>query len=191
MSRVIKSGRFDPYRNFRFRVFWRDSEVPVAGFNNAALLRLSVAPGMERTITSVTRQQGLSGRTEYEAITLERGVTTDSEFAGWESAAARGAQGRTSYEAVTLERGITSDPEFAGWASASAGANLQQKRDLRIEIYNESGELMQCHRLWACRVGEFRALSELDARANEVTVEHLKLEHEGHAIDRTRANVRP
>lgn len=149
MSKFTASNRrFDPYKGFKFRVFWEGSKVPVAGFSRA--LSLSAANRKAHTTAHPIREH---------------------------------RPGRTKYDVVTLERGVTSDPEFAGWAGARAGGSAHPLasavRDVRIERYNEAGEPMQCYRLVRCRVTELQALPDLDAQANEVSIEHLKLEHEG------------
>jgi phage tail-like protein len=151
MSKFTASNRrYNPYRDFKFRVFWEGSHMPVAGFRKA--LNLSTAHRKAHATAHPIREHG---------------------------------SGRTKYDAITLERGVTSDPEFAGWAGAGAGGSANPLtsavRDVRIERYNEAGEPMQCYRLVRCRVAEFQGLPDLDAQANEVTIEHLKLEHEGSA----------
>jgi phage tail-like protein len=151
MSKITASNRrFNPYKDFKFRVFWEGSEVPVAGFRKA--LSLSAANRKAHTTAHPIGDHG---------------------------------SGRTKYDVITLERGVTSDPEFAGWAGARAAGSTNPLanavRDVRIERYNEAGEPMQCYRLVRCRVTEFQALPDVDAQVNEVSIEHLKLEHEGPA----------
>ena len=78
---TVNPERFDPYKNFKFRVKWDGRYV--AG--------VSKVGGLKRTTEVVKHREGgdpsssrkSPGRTEYEAITLERGVTHDVEFEKW------------------------------------------------------------------------------------------------------------
>src|SRR5437773_10661490 len=77
----VNTARFDPYKNFKFRVKW-DGQY-VAG--------VSKVGGLKRTTEVVKHREGgdpsterLSpGRTNYDPITLERGVTHDTAFSDW------------------------------------------------------------------------------------------------------------
>ena len=82
-------------------------------------------------------------------------------------------------KAITLERGVTLDPEFERWASASHGASGGARRDLAIETYDEAGRLAVTHNVRQGWVSEFAAIPDLDANANAVLIEHLRLENEG------------
>src|SRR6266550_30118 len=80
---LLPGNRLDPYKNFKFRVYFSDSPDPVAG--------ISKVSGLKRTTEVVKHRDGgqpstshkSPGRTEYDAITLERGVTHDLEFENW------------------------------------------------------------------------------------------------------------
>lgn len=96
--------------------------------------------------------------------------------------------GQTKYEAITLERGVTHDIEFEQWANkvwnfgSGLGSEVSLKdfrKDLIIEFYNEAGQLAQAYRVFRCWVSEYQALPELDASANAVAIQTLKLENEG------------
>ncbi len=150
----VNANRFDPYKNFKFRVVW-DGKV-VAGVSKVSALK--------RTTEAVEHREG-----------------------GMPSRSLKGP-GRTKYEAITLERGVTHDPEFEKWANkvwnvgAGFGAEVSLKdfrKEISIEVYNEAGQKVIAyvvHRAW---VSEYQALPDLDANANAVALEHLKLEHEG------------
>jgi phage tail-like protein len=103
--------------------------------------------------------------------------------------------GRTKYEPITLERGLTQDLDFANWANmaqvldkgapTTSLANLRQ--EVRIDLLNEEGEAVwrfMVHRAW---VSEYQALPDLDAGANAIAIEHIKLENEGWEQDTTLA----
>jgi len=96
--------------------------------------------------------------------------------------------GQTKFEAITLERGVTHDPEFEKWANkvwnygSGLGAEVSLRdfrKNLIIEMYNEAGQLAIAYKVYRCWVSEFQALPELDASANAVAIQTLKLENEG------------
>jgi phage tail-like protein len=150
----VNSSRFDPYKTFRFLVYFGTSTTPVAA--------VSKISGLKRTTAKIEYKQGGDaltrkgiGRTEYDAITLERGVTHDSEFEEWANAA------------QVLDKG----------APAQSLKNL--RKEVRIELLNEEGQPVHrylVHRAW---VAEYQIVNDLDAGANAVAIEHIKLEHEG------------
>ena len=53
------------------------------------------------------------------------------------------------------------------------------RRDITLEFYNEAGQLAIAYRIYRCWVSEFQALPELDANANAVAIQTIKLENEG------------
>jgi len=53
------------------------------------------------------------------------------------------------------------------------------RKDLTIELYNEAGQLAIAYRVYRCWVSEFQAMPDLDANANAVAIQHIKLENEG------------
>jgi phage tail-like protein len=101
--------------------------------------------------------------------------------------------GRTKYDAVTLERGVTQDLDFITWADATQKldqglpttslANL--RREIRIQLCNEEGQPVRGFIVHRCWVSEFQALPDLDAGANAIALEHIKLENEGWEVDPT------
>ncbi len=105
--------------------------------------------------------------------------------------------GRTKYEPITLERGVTQDTDFITWADAAQKldqghpvtslANL--RREVRLQLLNEEGQPVHgyiIHRAW---VSEFQALPDLDAGANAIALEHIKIENEGWEVDPTIVEV--
>jgi phage tail-like protein len=94
----------------------------------------------------------------------------------------------TKHEAITLGRGLTHDPEFARWArqGANLGPQLRNavepeglRQDLRLEVFDETGQPVLAYTLFRCRVSEFQVLADLDAQANAVLIEMIRLENEG------------
>ena len=154
MQFSVNTERFDPYKNYKFRVKWDGKYV--AGISKVGALK--------RTTEPVTHREGGDPSTE------------------------RKSPGQTKYEAITLERGVTHDPEFENWANkiwrlgAGLGSevSLQDfRKDIIIEVYNESGQLAIAYKVYRCWVSEYQALPELDASANAVAIQTLKLENEG------------
>jgi phage tail-like protein len=150
----VNTYRFDPYKNFRFLVFFGQSTTPVAA--------VSKVSGLKRSSDAIEYKQGGSaiilkglGRTKYEPITLERGVTHDQDFESWANAA------------QALDKG----------AASQSLKNLRQ--DIRIELLNEEGQAVHRWIVHQCWVSEYQALSDLDAGGNGIALEHIKLENEG------------
>jgi phage tail-like protein len=146
--------RFDPYKNFKFRLKWDGKYV-------AAVSKMS-AP---KRITEVVKHRD-----------------------GGDPSTSRKSPGRTEYEPLTLERGVTQDPEFENWANkvwalgAGLGAEVSLKdfrKDIIIEVYNEAGQLAIAYKVFRCWVSEFQAEADLDANANAVLIQSIKLENEG------------
>jgi phage tail-like protein len=146
--------RFDPYKNFKFRVKW-DGEF-VAG--------VSKVSGLKRTTEVVKHREGGDPSTS------------------------RKSPGRTEYEAITLERGVTHDVRFEQWASKvwNHGSGLGSevsladfRKDLILEMYNEAGQLAIAYKIYRCWPSEYQPLPDLDANANAVAIQTLKLECEG------------
>jgi phage tail-like protein len=101
--------------------------------------------------------------------------------------------GRTKYEAITLERGITMDQDFVNWANASQvldkGSPSESlsslRQEVRIDLLNEEGQPVWRFNIHRCWVSEYQALPDLDAGANAVAIEHIKIENEGWEQDTT------
>jgi phage tail-like protein len=151
---TVNPQRHDPYENFKFRVKW-DGQY-VAG--------VSKVGGLKRTTEVVKHREGGDPSTS------------------------RKQPGRTEYDAITLERGVTHDPAFEQWAGkvwhlgAGLGAEVSLKdfrKDIIIELYNEAGQKVQAYNVYRCWVSEFQSLPDLDANANAVAIQHIKLENEG------------
>ena len=151
---TVNAQRFDPYKNFKFRVKWDGKYV--AGISKVSALK--------RT-TEVVKHR-----------------------AGGDPSSSRKSPGRSEYEAITLERGVTHDPEFERWANkvwnfgAGAGVEVSLKdfrKDLILEVFNEAGQVVLGYKVFRCWVSEFQALPELDANANAVAIQSIKLENEG------------
>ncbi|KYF96960.1 phage tail protein [Sorangium sp. So ce296] len=153
-------NRLDPYKNFKFRV--RFGNDVVAGVSKVGALKRTTEVVKHRDGGDFSSSRKSPGRTEYEAITLERGVTHDKEFQNW----ARAAQ------AFNV---VGSSPEQMGLGNF--------RKDIIIELYNESGQKVLAYKVYRCWVSEYQALPDLDANANAVALEHIKIENEGWELD--------
>ena len=151
---TVNPRRFDPYKNFKFRVKWDGRYV--AGISKVSALK--------RTTEVVKHREG------------------------GDPSSSRKSPGRTEYDPITLERGVTHDPEFEKWANKvwnfgsalGRGVSLADfRKDVILEIYNEAGQLAFAYKIFRCWVSEWQATADLDANANVVLIQHIKLENEG------------
>jgi phage tail-like protein len=151
---TVNINRFDPYKTYRFHVYFDKSTEPVAA--------VSKVGGLKRSSDVIEYKQG------GDPVT-------------------RKGLGRTKYEPVMLERGVTHDPDFEIWANAaqildrgSASQSLKSlRRQVRIDLLNETGQPVHRYILHRCWVSEYQALPDLDAGGNAVAIEHIKIENEG------------
>src|SRR5262249_18519688 len=126
---TVNAQRFDPYKNFKFRIFWEGSTTPVAG--------VSKVGGLKRTTEVVKHREGgdpsssrkQPGRTEYEAITLERGVTHDTEFEKWAN------------KVWNFGAGLGQEVSLKDF-----------RRNVVLEVYNEAGQLALRYKIYRCWV---------------------------------------
>lgn len=151
---TVNTQRFDPYKNFKFRVKWDGRYV--AGISKVSALK--------RTTEVVKHRDGGDPSTS------------------------RKSPGRSEFDAITLERGVTHDLEFENWArkvwqiGAGLGAEVSLKdfrKDIIIDFYNEDGQLALSYKVYRSWISEFQSLPDLDANANAVAIQHIKLENEG------------
>jgi len=151
---VVNAQRFDPYKNFKFRLKWDGHYI--AG--------ISKVTGLKRTTEVVKHREGGDPSTS------------------------RKSPGRTEYEAITLERGVTHDTDFEAWAAkvwqlgAKPGAEVSLadfRKDMILDFFNEAGQLAISYKIYRAWVSEYVALPDLDANANAVALQHIKLENEG------------
>jgi phage tail-like protein len=149
---VVNAHRYDPYKNFKFLISW-DGKV---------VLGVSKVGALKRTTEVVKHRSGGENSFDHKS------------------------PGRTTYEGLTLERGLTHDPEFEKWASdvhSYAGDPTMDlagyKKELTLELLNEKSQIAKRYFLHGCWVSEYTALPDLDANANAVAIENMKLELEG------------
>lgn len=81
---------------------------------------------------------------------------------------------RDKYDVITLERGVTHDLAFALWARGNGG-----RRNLAIELLNAAGQPVVRYKFYNSWVAHYPAMPNLDANANAIAIQHIKLENEG------------
>lgn len=157
---VNRAHRADPYKNFKFKIKFKDGKDYVAGVSKVSALKRTTDVVEHRDGGDPSSSRQSPGRTKYEQITLERGVTHDTDFEKWASQV---------YNFGGKNGGESSLKNF--------------RRDLIIEVYNESGQKVLAYTVFRCWVSEYQALPDLDANANAVAIESIKLVNEGWARD--------
>jgi phage tail-like protein len=163
---TVNANRFDPYKNFKFRVKFGLNPNYVAGVSKVSALK--------RTTEMVEHREGGDPSSSHKS------------------------PGRTKYEAITMERGVTHDTEFEAWANkvwnfnnAQAPADQRQKevslkdfrKNLTIDVFNEAGQKVLSYQVFRAWVSEFTAQADLDANANAILIQSIKIEHEGWVRD--------
>jgi phage tail-like protein len=148
----MASMRRDPYSSFRFKVKW--DGLYVAGVDKVS--------GLRRSTDVVEHRDG-----------GQPGIELKSP-------------GRTKFEPITLERGVTHDRAFEDWAnkvwkldSPRETSIVDFRKNITIDVFNEADERVLSYLVYRCWVSEYQALPDLDANADAVVLEHIKLEHEG------------
>jgi phage tail-like protein len=151
---TVNPQRFDPYKNFKFRVKWDGKYV--AGVSKVGMLKRSTEVVEHREGGDPSTVRKSPGQTKYEPITLERGVTHDTEFEKWAN------------KIWNLGSGLGSEVSLADF-----------RKDIIIEVYNEAGQLAIAYKVFRAWVTEFQALPELDASANAIAIQSITLQNEG------------
>ena len=150
----VNTNRFDPYKNFKFRVRWDGRYV--AGVSKVSALKRSTELVEHREGGNPSTSNKSPGRTKYDAITLERGVTHDTEFEKWAN------------KVWNFGSGLGAETSLKDF-----------RKDITIDVYNEAGQLVLAYNVFRCWVSEYQALPDLDANANAVAIQTIKLENEG------------
>ena len=151
---TVNPSRFDPYKNFKFRVKWDGRYV--AGISKVGALKRSTEVVEHREGGDQSTGRKSPGRSKYEAISLERGVTHDPDFENWANKVW----------------------DFSGGAGAESSL-ADFRKDLIIDVFNEAGQKALSYKVYRCWVSEYQALPDLDANANAVAIRTIKLENEG------------
>ena len=150
----VNPQRFDPYKNFKFRVRW-DGRF-VAGISKVGALKRTTEVVEHRVGGDPSTGRKSPGRSKFEPIMLERGVTHDPEFENWAN------------KVWSFGAGLGAESSLADF-----------RKDIIIEMYNEAGQLAIAYQVFRCWVSEFQAQPELDSNANAIAIQSIKLENEG------------
>jgi len=153
---VVNAHRIDPYKNFRFRVAWDGRVV-------AALSKMSA---VKKTTEAIEWRAAADGGT------------------------VRKLPGRTKFEPITFEAGLTHDRQFLNWANQvnnplgeAANSLLNYRKTIRVEVLNMQGTRVMAFQLARAWASEFQALPEMDANANAIAIQSLKIEYENFSLD--------
>ena len=149
----VNPNRVDPYKNFKFRVKW-DGRV-VAGVSKVSALKRTTEVVEYRAGGDPSTSRKSPGRTTYEPITLERGVTHDLEFEQWANKV---------------------------WNYGAGGAEVSLKdfrKEVTLELLNEAGQVVLAYLIHRCWPSMFVALPDLDAGGDAVAIQSLVIENEG------------
>ena len=146
---TVNATRFDPYKSFMFRVKW-DGQY-VAGLSKMGALKRSTDPVVHREGGDPTHERKSPGKSKYDAVTLERGVTHDPAFEEW----------------ANLVHSLKNPISLKNF-----------RKDVTVDVFNEADQKVLSYHLFRCWVSEYQALPQLDAATAAVAIETIKLELE-------------
>jgi phage tail-like protein len=146
---VKNAKRVDPYKNFKFRILWDDK--PVMGVSKVGALKRTTEVVKHRDGGDNSTDHKSPGRTSYDAISVERGITHDPEFEAWAN-------------------------KVHPYSGDTAMDLAAYKKNLTLEMMNEKGHVVYRYFLYDCWVSEYTAIPELNANTNAVAIESLKIE---------------
>ena len=148
----VNTNRYNPYRNFKFRV--KIDNVYVAGLSKCSPLKRTTEMVEWREAGDPSTTHRLPGKTKYDAITLTAGITHDTTFEDW----------------ANLVNNFRGD----------AAMSLRNfRKNITIDVFNESDQKVLSYHVYRCWVSEYQALPDLDAGANAVMIQTVKLENDG------------
>lgn len=150
----VNAQRFDPYKNFKFRVKWDGRYV--AGISKVGALKRTTEVVEHREGGDPSTSRFSPGRSKFEPIMLERGVTHDTEFEKWAN------------KVWNFGSGLGAEVSLADF-----------RKDIIVEMMNEAGQVAIAYRIYRCWVSEFTAIPELDANANAIAIQSIQLQNEG------------
>jgi phage tail-like protein len=151
----VNPQRFDPIPAFKYQVLWDGRKV--AGVSKVSALKRTTDAVEHREGGDPSMSRKSPGRTKFEPITLERGVTYDTEFERWAN------------KVWNFSGGLGSEVSLKDF-----------RKDIVIQVYNEAGQLALAYKVFRCWVSEYQALPDLDANGSAaVAIQHIKLENEG------------
>ncbi|CAN5443527.1 phage tail protein [soil metagenome] len=156
---TVNPNRFDPYKNFKFRIKWDGRYV--AGISKVSALKRTTEVIQHREGGDPSTSRKSPGRTQFDAITLERGVTHDAEFEAWAG------------KVWQFGAGAGNEVSLADF-----------RKDIILDLFNEAGQLVFSYKIFRCWPSEYAALPDLDASGNAIAIEHIVLQNEGWLRDK-------
>jgi phage tail-like protein len=147
---TVNAQRYDPYLGCNFRLKWDGRYV--AGVSKMSALKRSTDPVVHREGGDPSHDRKSPGKTKYDAVTLERGVTHDPDFENW----------------ANLVHSLDSPLSLKNF-----------RKDIVVDVFNEAGQLAISYKLLRCWPSEYQALPALDSATAGVAIQTLKLELEG------------
>ena len=151
---TVNATRFDPYKAYMFRVKWDNQYV--AGLSKMSALKRSTAPVVHREGGDPSVDRKSPGKTSYDAVTLERGVTHDTAFEEW----------------ANLVHSLEAPMSLKNF-----------RKDIVVDVFNEAGQKVLSYQLLRCWVSEYQPLPALDSNSAAVAIQTLKLEIESFTRD--------
>jgi len=151
---TVNPNRFDPYKNFKFRLSW-DGRV-IAGVSKVSALKRTTEVVTHREGGDPSTRRRSPGASRFEPVRIERGVTHDPEFEQWAN------------KVWTLGAGPGQEVSLKDF-----------RKDILLELQNEAGQTVIAYRIFRCWPSEFQALPDLDANGTAVAIQTLVLENEG------------
>ncbi|SEN31566.1 conserved hypothetical phage tail region protein [Paracoccus alcaliphilus] len=152
----VNAHRIDPYKNFRFRVTW-DGRV-VAALSKMSAIKKATEAIEWRAAADAGIVRKMPGRTKFEPVTFESGLTHDRQFLEWANQ--------------------VNDPQ-----GEAANSLVNYRKAVRVEVLNMQGTPVMAFNLFRAWASEFQALPEMDANANAVAIQSLKIEYENFVLD--------
>jgi phage tail-like protein len=150
----VNPQRQDPYKAHRFRLKWDGRYV--AGISKISALRRTSEVVIHRSGGDPSNTRKSPGTTQFAPITIERGVTHDTEFEQWANR--------------VWQHGAPMGEETA----------LKTfRKDIVLELFNEAGQLVLAYRIYRCWPSEIEVLPELDANGHGIAIQRLVLQNEG------------
>ena len=147
MANAGKAQRFDPYRNFKLKV----------KINNEIVAGLSKMSALKKTTEGIDWYEAgdnfnprrLPGKTKYEPITLEKGMTEDKVFEDWANL-------------VNKYQGNAISPD-------------NFRKNIQILVCDMNGIPKITFNVFDCWVSEFQAVPDMDVTQNGVSIQTIKL----------------
>ena len=152
----VNAHRIDPYKNFRFRVTW-DGRV-VAALSKMSAIKKATEAIEWRAAADAGIVRKMPGRTKFEPVTFESGLTHDRQFLEWANQ--------------------VNDPQ-----GEAANSLVNYRKAVRAEVLNMQRTPAMAFNPFRAWASEFQALPEMDANANAVAIQSLKIEYENFALD--------